>query len=194
MVEPALKQALFTYEEYLAVEAASPERHIYWDGEIYAMAGASVWHTTLETNLVGLLGTALKGGPCRPLVGNQRLRAPDSDRAVYADATVVCGPPVMHPQDRDALSNPTVIVEVLSKSTEAFDRGDKFTYYRSFPTLRVVVLVSQKAERVECYRRGERGVWSLHDLGADDVLDLPEVGASVALRDLYAGTEDLDLA
>ena len=181
MADPALKQDHFTYAEYLDIEAQSEERHIFWDGEIFAMAGGSLGHTRLESNLHGLLFIALGGRPCHPYTGNQRLRAPEGDRAVYTDAVVICGRRETHPDDADAVTNPVVVFEVLSKSTKAFDRGDKFAYYRTFPSLRAVVFVSQKTAHIERYSRDERGVWTLTDIGRDDTLDLPEIGVSLVV-------------
>lgn len=192
MGEPALKQERYTYQEYLEMAVDAQERLIFWDGEIFAMAGGTVSHATLETNLVGLLVSALRGKPCRPFVGNQRLRAPDSERAVFADALVVCGPVRTHPGDATAVTNPVIVFEVLSKSTEAFDRGDKFAYYRTFPTLRSVVFVSQKDKRVERYTRGPDDDWTLRDLGPDSVLDLSEIGVRLALQEIYEGVSLLD--
>ncbi len=194
MAQPAVKLPRYTYEEYLEMEDRAEERHIFWDGEIYAMAGASLKHVALETNLAGALWQRLRDRPCRALVGNQRLRALDSERTVYADASIVCGRIVLHPESSSALTNPTVIFEILSESTEAFDRGDKFAYYRSFESIRSVVLLSQKTRRVERYYRDERGVWSLEDLGPDDTLRLPEVEVSLPITQIYEGTEDLDAA
>lgn len=191
MALPALKQDRYTYEEYLEIEAGSDERHIFWDGEIFNMSGGSSTHVQLETNLIVLLGAALKGQPCRPRVGNQRIRALAGERAVYADATVFCGQYRPHPQDPGAMTNPTVVFEVLSKSTEAFDRGDKFAFYRTIPELRSFVLLSQKARRIERYYRDERGVWSLEELGPDDALTLPELGVSIPLSEIYEGTDEL---
>ena len=187
MGEPARKRDRFTYQDYLALEATSDQRHVFWDGEIFAMAGGSVKHDTLESNLHGLLFTALRGRPCRPYTGNRRLRALDSERAVFADVVVVCGPMSTHPEDATATSNPTVVFEVLSKSTEAFDRGDKFSYYRTFPTLRSVVFLSQRAVHVERYIRGEGDDWNLRDLGLTGVLDLPELGTRLSLAEIYDG-------
>ena len=153
------------------------------------MAGATIKHSSIETNLVALLWIALRGRPCRPIFSNQRLRALDNERAVYADGIVVCGRPVQHPDDDDAVTNPVGVFEVLSKSTEAFDRGDKFAWYRTFPTVRSVVLIAQKSVRVERYRRDDQGVRSLTDLGADGTLELPEIGVSLALAELYENTE-----
>ena len=187
MGAPSPGHERFTYQEYLDLEAASQERHIFWDGEIFAMAGATVKHYTVESNLHGLLFTALRGRSCRPYTGNRRLRAMDSERAVFADVVVVCGSMITHPEDATATTNPTIVFEVVSKSTEAFDRGDKFTYYRMFPSLRSVVFVSQKAMHVERYIRGEDGAWSLRDIGPEGVLELPEIGVRLALKDVYDG-------
>lgn len=185
MGEPALKRERFTYAEYLELEADSPARHIFWDGEVFAMAGGSIQHNTLESNVHGLLFAALRGQPCRPFTGNCRLRALNSERAVFADVVVVCGPVITHPADGTATTNPTVVVEVLSKSTEAFDRGDKFVYYRSFPTLRSVLFLSQREVRVERYVRGLDDDWRLRDLGPGGTLEIPEIGARLAVEQIY---------
>ena len=194
MAEPALKQTCLTYADYLDMQARSEERLMFWDGEIFAMAGGTIQHSTIQTNLVALLWTALRGQPCRPFVGDQKLRALDSERVVYADGTVVCGSPSPHPDDASALTNPVVVFEVLSKSTEAFDRGDKFVYYRSFPTARAIVFVAQRTQRAEVYHRDEHDVWRLHDVGPTDDLDLPEVGVRIPLSALYEGIDALDEA
>ena len=192
VAEPALKQTRRTYTEYLDMQARSEERLMFWDGEIFAMAGGTIQHGAIQTNLVALLWTALRGQPCRPFVGDQRLRALDSERVVYADGAVVCGPPVPHSDDATTLTNPVVVFEVLSKSTEAFDRGDKFVYYRGFPSMRSVVFIAQRTRRAEVYHRDEHGLWRLRDLGPTDELDLPEVGVRIPLSALYEGIDALD--
>lgn len=182
MAVGAPKQPHLTYAEYRAQEDASQEKHIYWDGEIFAMVGGSFTHCKLEQNLSGMLYVALRRQPCQPYTGNLRLRALDSDRAVYADAIVVCGQPEAHPDDPQAATNPTVVMEVLSDSTEVFDRGAKFAYYRTFPSLQSFVLLSQAAPRVEHYCREADGRWVIEDLGLDDTLHLPSVDAHLAVR------------
>ena len=189
MGEPALQQDRIPYEDYLAFEATAEERHMYWDGEVFAMAGASMTHTLLESNVHAHLFLALRGHPCAPFTGNQRLRALGTDRSVYPDCVVVCGKREAHPEDAQAATNPAVVVEVLSDSTEAFDRGDKFAYYRSFASLQELVFLSQKAVRVERYRRGADGDWTLRDLGPGEALELASVGVTVAVDDLYAGAD-----
>lgn len=189
MGEVALKQTRVSYQDYLAMEEVSQERHIYWDGEIFAMAGGSETHTLLETNVGALLFNALRGRPCRAHSPNRRLRPLDAERGVYADAVVICGRSQPHPEDAQATTNPVVIVEVLSDSTEAFDRGDKFALYRRFSTLRHVLFISQKARKVEVYTRSEGGVWELRDHQGGETLSLDAIDVKLAVDDLYEGTE-----
>lgn len=188
MAEAALKRETLTYEEYREIEDRSEERHIFWDGEMFAMSGASDDHNIIETNVVVSLQNALRGRPCRASTGNRRLRAPHSQKAVYADAVVICGGTVAHPGDKNAATNPVVIIEVLSDSTESFDRGDKFTYYRTFPSVRAVVFVSQKEVHVERYTRTEGGAWMLFDFGPGETLKLDEIGVSLTVDELYEGS------
>ena len=189
MGEPALKQETFSYDEYREMEDLSPERHIFWDGQIYAMSGASDDHNTIESNAHLVLGIALRGRPCRASTGNRRLRALHSEKAVYADAVVICGKSIQHPDDKNASTNPVVIVEVLSPdSTEGFDRGDKFAYYRTFPSVKVVVFVVQKEIAVERHVRGPGGAWTMHAFGVGETMSLDEIGVSVHVDELYEGT------
>ena len=186
MAEAALKQ--LTYDDYLAVEAASPERHVFWRGEIFAMAGGTVDHALIQANLSRALNRDMGDGPCVAIGSDLRLRHEVSEDAVYPDLQVICGPVLVHPEDKDAATNPTVVFEVLSPSTESFDRGDKRDYYMSFPTLRSVVLVFSKAMRVERYTRQDDGSWSLRVHRANDVVNLPEIGASLLVSALYQRT------
>lgn len=188
MAEPALKIQGMSYDEYLEVEERSEERHIFWDGEMFAMSGASDDHNIIEGNVHGLLFVALRGRPCRPSTGNRRLRALHSERAVYPDAVVICGRAEPHPGDRNAATNPVVVFEVLSDSTESFDRGDKFKYYRSFPTVEAVVFVSQKERRVERYTRGADGTWILRELRAGEELGLDALEIALPVDAIYEGS------
>lgn len=189
MSEPAGVAHLLSYAEYLELEGAAEERHIFWDGEIFATSGGSENHTALEANLVALLRDALRGAPCRAHTGNRRLRSLSrAERSVYPDAVVICGPSVPHPADHLASTNPSVVVEVLSDSTESFDRGKKFAYYRTFPTLRSVVLVSQHEVRVEHFHRPEGlDTWAITELGPGEALELPDIRATLPLDEIYEG-------
>ena len=159
-----------TIEEYLALERASEERHEYLDGQIYAMAGESPEHGDICANLVITIGSQLRGSPCRVWTKDTKVRSgplPKQRRAFkglfsYPDLVIVCGEPQFHDQYRDVLLNPTVIIEVLSPHTEAFDRGEKFRRYRMFnPSLSDYVVVAQDQPLIEHFVRHEHDQWLL---------------------------------
>jgi Uma2 family endonuclease len=192
----------FTVEEYLAFERASVERHEYLDGVIYAMAGSastqamageSEDHGTICMNLSISLGLQLRGTPCRAFSKDTKVRCgpyrPHTREGLYAypDLVVVCGPSQYHDQARDVLLNPTVIVEVLSPSTEAIDRGDKlYRYRRWLPTLTDYVLVAQDRPVIDYYHRGDDALWTLRTLeGLEARLHLEDLGCTIPLADVY---------
>jgi Uma2 family endonuclease len=193
----------FTEEEYLAIERASEERHEYIDGRIFAMAGESDQHGEICVNLTGNLHLQLKGKPCRARAQNTKVRSGPEPKASqppaqppegfysYPDALVVCGERKFHDKYRDVLLNPSVIIEVLSKSTEAFDRGEKFIRYRTWlPSLTDYILVSQDKPMIEHYRRQSDGEWVLSTLnGLDASLKIESIGCSLKLSDVYDGVQ-----
>lgn len=178
-----------TVTEYLVMERAATEKHVLWDGAVFAMAGASPRHNFLVAALLGALGRGLAGKPCKPFASDQRVRLPRTARYVYPDATVFCPPFELDPDDEMTLQNPRLVAEVLSTSTEAFDRGEKAIAYRTIPSLDDYLLLSQDVPRVEHYARESGDVWRLVTLGADDRLTIPSVGLDVAVAELYAGFE-----
>lgn len=180
---PPLKR---TYEEYLALEDASEEKHEFVDGEIRAMSEWTIEHGRLAANLVRELGNALAGKRCAVFSSDVRIRNTFARRTTYPDLSVVCGKREVAPDDRHALTNPVVIVEVLSDSTEGYDRGDKWVDYRRLPSLREYVLVSQKDRRIDVFRRKEDGHWDFFDVGPGGILELTSVGASVSVDAIYA--------
>lgn len=174
-----------TPREYLARERQAEIKHEFVLGEIFAMSGASPAHNRICFNLAGRISPALAGGPCQGYSSDQRVAVPGSVLYTYPDITVVCGEPEFDEYDPDTLVNPTLIVEVLSPSTEAWDRGGKFAHYRRLPSLREYVLIAQDRPRVECYlRRGEE--WILTEFsGMDAVLTLASVQSQVPLTEIY---------
>jgi len=199
---PPLQPYRFTVEEYLAFERASDERHEYLDGVIYAMAGSaspqamageSEDHGTICMNLSISLGSQLRGTPCRAFSKDTKVRCgpyrPHTREGFYAypDLVVVCGSSQYHDQGRDVLLNPTVIVEVLSPSTEAIDRGDKFHRYRRWlPTLTDYVLVAQDRPVIDHYHRTTAEQWALETLeGLDAHLRLDSINCMVPLAEVY---------
>lgn len=173
-----------SYADYLAAERDSDIKHEYLRGEVWAMAGGTVEHSRLQASVVGELRNALAGRPCNVFTSDLRIRVLETDRATYADALVICGKVEPAPGDDCAVTNPVVIIEVLSDSTEASDRGEKFAHYRRIPSLRDYVLVSQREPRIEVYHReGER--WVLTDALAGGVAELASIEAELRVDAVY---------
>ncbi|HUH04543.1 MAG TPA: Uma2 family endonuclease [Kofleriaceae bacterium] len=174
-----------TVEAYLALERSSPDRHEYIDGELFAMGGASHEHNRIVSNLIFELRGVLGEGPCYPLSNDMRVRAGQA-RCVYPDVVVVCGQPEL--EDSDILINPSLIIEVLSQTTEAYDRGAKFAFYRELASLKEYLLVSQREQRIEQFVRQPDGRWLLSEAIAGD-LPLPTVNAALSIAGAYHGID-----
>jgi Uma2 family endonuclease len=173
-------------EEYLEVERRAETKSEYLDGQIYAMSGASLAHNQIVANLLIALGPQLKGGPCRVLPSDMRVRVPETGLYTYPDVSVVCGDPRLEDAHEDILLNPTVVIEVLSDSTEVYDRGRKFEHYRRIESLAEYVLVSQSEPRIETYRRQGEREWLLTEArGMEESVELPSVRSTLHLRDVY---------
>jgi Uma2 family endonuclease len=149
-----LHEIHYTYADYLALEGSSNVKHEFLGGQIYAMAGGTPEHAALAASVIGLLFAQLRAGGCRAYDADLRVRT-RSGLATYPDVTVVCGPSERDESDPQAVTNPSLIVEVLSRSTEEYDAGDKFEHYKSLPSLKQYVLVSHRERSIE--------VWTLHD-------------------------------
>lgn len=182
MGQPAEKLRM-TPQEYLAFERASKERHEFVNGEIFAMSGGTWEHNLLSVNITRELGNALLERPCHVQGSDMKIKTASDYH--YADALVICGAPVFEDQTRDVVINPKVIVEVLSDSTERYDRGDKFTSYRTLESLQDYVLVSQKSVLVEHFRRLPDGNWLYSALGPGDRLLLESVGCEIPIDRIY---------
>ncbi len=161
-----------TYEQYLDAEHASVVKHEYLRGEVYAMAGGTPTHAALAMAIGAALANALAGRQCRVFGSDLRVRVEATDLSTYPDVTVICGRLQTADGDEDAATNPILIVEVLSDSTEAYDRGEKFAHYRRLPSLREYILVSQHERRLEAYARNSEGAWVLAEAGATERLAL----------------------
>jgi Uma2 family endonuclease len=172
-------------QDYLAFERAAEERHEYADGEIFAMSGGSWEHSLIASNINRELGTALLERRCAVHGSDMRVHIPSTGRYTYADVLVVCDRPVFTDEARDTLENPVVIVEVLSDSTERYDRGDKFEQYQTVASLRDYVLVSQKKARIEHFRKQADGTWVLRVAGPGDRIVLESVGCELLVDRAY---------
>ena len=180
----------FTPEEYLRRERDSADKHEFYRGEVFAMAGGSARHSLITANVIRELGNRLKGSPCRVYDSNLRIRIPRTTLYTYPDASVVCRPEEFDPLDPkgETILNPTVLVEVLSPSTEAYDRGTKFENYQQIDALREYALVSQLAPRVETYLRQPDGTWLYSAAtGLEASAGLAALKVQVELAELYAG-------
>lgn len=175
-----------TPEEYLAIERAAEYKNEYVNGEIFAMTGASRKHNLIAGNIFGELREQLKGKPCEVYPGEMRVKAPAARSYVYPDVVVVCGEPQFEDGYLDTLLNPTLVVEVLSKSTEPYNRLAKSAYYRTIESLTDYLLVAQEEYRVEQYVKQADGRWLLSDVRSlENAIELEGIGCSLALRDLY---------
>ena len=183
MAEPAVNRA--TYAEYLALEASSEIRHEYVAGLIVAMAGGSIEHGRLIAQIQYLLRTALVGRPCVVLASDVRVRIRAADRTTYPDIVVVCDEIKRDPDDPAAIVNPTAIIEVLSDSTAAFDREEKSADYRRLTSLREHVLVSQREQRVEVFRRSGPRRWTLEELITGERVALSSLEIELEIQDIY---------
>lgn len=174
-------------EEYLAFERASEEKHGLVEGTIVAMSGASMTHNRVVLDTATLLAQSLRGGPCEPFAGDMRVKVEALDQYTYPDVVVVCGEPELEDEHFDTLTNPVVIVEVLSPSTERHDRGAKARGYREIPSLQALVLLAQDEPFAEVYERHGDGFWRFHDVqGLDAVLELPAIDARLPMAEIYA--------
>ena len=170
--------------DYLAWERTQPAKHEYHLGEVFAMAGGSPRHNFLSGGMIAELRSALRGKGCHVLTSDQRIAAEQDRRYVYADSVVVCGPMKTEPGSSDVLANPRIIVEVLSRSTETYDRGDKWEAYQRLDSLSDYLLVAQASVRVEHYQREADGSWRYRVLHAGDTVTLAN-GATVAIDAVY---------
>lgn len=175
-----------TPEEYLAAERKSEYKSEYIDGEVVAMTGASRRHNLIAFNITGEIGQQLKGRPCEGYASRMRVRVPSARVYTYPDVVVVCGEPQFEDGHVDTLLNPTLIVEVLSESTERYDRGKKFGFYRTIESLAEYLLVAQDEYRIEQYARQQDGRWLLSEYGSlDETVELTSIQCRLALREVY---------
>jgi Uma2 family endonuclease len=182
----AVPQTYLSPEDYLAIERQAEFRSEYFDGEMFAMSGASEAHNIISVNLIAELRTRLRGGGCQVFASDMRVRVTATGLYTYPDIAVVCGERLFDDSENDTLLNPTLIIEVLSPPTEAYDRGRKFDHYASISSLQEYVLVSQDQPAVQQYERLPDGSWRyLSTSGLDASVNLASVRVSFSLTDIY---------
>ncbi len=179
-----------TPEEYLALERKAGIRSEYLDGDMVAMSGGTREHNLIVGNIVRELGIQLKDRPCEIYPSVMRVKVSATGLYTYPDITMVCGDPQFEDARRDTLLNPVLIVEVLSESTESYDRGAKFAHYRKVPSVIEYVLVSQRQYSIEQYARQSNGPWLRSEVrGTKGKLDLPSIQCSIELAEIYERVE-----
>jgi Uma2 family endonuclease len=193
-----LEQRRYTLDEYFRLSEESEEKLEYWDGfiiplgQMLAMAGGVYEHSLITANAARAISKRIEGGPCSVLSSDLPLRAPGSTRYMYPDASVICGPPQFDPRDKKRLTatNPRVVIEVLSSSTEAFDRGEKFRQYMQMESLEEYMLVSQVEPRVESFFRQEDGTWLFTPVqGLDATLKVRCLNLEIPVIEIYRDVE-----
>ena len=176
-----------TEVEYLAFEETSDIRHEFYQGEIFDMAGGSIEHNTIVTNTASELHQVLKGKRCRVFTTDLRIKVKANSLFTYPDITIVCDEPKRYERRTDTITNPTVIVEVLSPSTANYDRGEKFELYRDIPTLKEYILIYANRIRIERFVRTEINKWLLTDYKTrEEMLYIESIGESIPLEEIYS--------
>jgi Uma2 family endonuclease len=180
-----LARKTFTESEYLELERKADFKSEYYNGEIFAMAGASLIHNEIVANLISIFNQFLKDKPCKVYPSDLRLRIEKSGLYTYPDITIVCGKTELLDNKFDTLKNPTVLIEVLSDSTEKYDRGQKFSFYREIPSLKEYILVSSKTMKIEKFKRLEDGNYLYIESNEHQPFPIDSIDMNLNLEDVY---------
>lgn len=175
----------YTYAQYLEALARADLKLEYLDGDIFAMAGGTATHALLGSRVIQAIGKRLPAG-CEAFTSDLKLRIDATDLSTYPDASVICGPPVPSVIDWNSATNPSLLIEVTSASTEAYDRGAKLAHYQHLPSLRAVLFVSHRSPRITVVRR-DGPAWSTTDHGSGDVVKLADPELALPVDEIYAG-------
>lgn len=176
----------YSFAEYIAHENTSNTKHEYLEGQIFAMAGGTPEHSALIASLTAHLSAEVRGGPCRVHTTELRVRVAETGLATYPDVSVLCGPWERDPEDRHTLRNLIVVVEVLSPSTEAYDRGEKLAHYKRIPSLRACLLVAHDREEIEIwYRADAEASWSRRLAGPGERIEIEAIASTLSVDHVY---------
>jgi Uma2 family endonuclease len=190
--EPAVaygKQKI-SIEKYLEMENASPEKHEYYKGEVFAMSGAKVVHVKICDNILSSLKIKLKGKSCQPFGSDLRIHVEANTLFTYPDISITCGDIITLNNDDYNVLNPSVLIEVLSSSTKNYDRGEKFKLYRDIPTLKEYILVDSETVNIEVFRLNANNHWELEEYNKDnESFEIQTINASLLLSEIYEGTK-----
>lgn len=186
--EPAVKYNYVSQEDYLEAERKALEKHEYYQGEIFAVSGPSVRHNKIQSNTIGELYLKLKGKNCQPYGSDLRIHIPENTFYTYPDISIFCTPPDLTDEHFDTATNPTVIIEILSKSTRNYDRVSKFNLYRNIKSLHTYILNDSLSYSIELHSRNNDNTWQLQDLKSlDAAMVLKTLQIEILLKDIYEG-------
>ena len=179
----------FTIAEYLEFEKESEQKHEFYQGEIFAMAGAGARHNVIFSNLFVAIGIALKGKSCKPYGSDLRIHVAQNSLFTYPDISIICGEIVPSVEDKDTATLPSVLIEILSPSTHNYDRGGKFKLYRDIPTLKEYVLIESESIRIESFRLNPHNQWELEEYKSlTETFQMPCMNISIPVIDIYERT------
>lgn len=182
----AAQEKVYTEEDYLVLEESAQEKHEYYNGKIITMPGGTLNHNLIAANVLLSIKLALRqlNKKCLVLGSDMKIRISEENLFVYPDAVVICNQPIFYKDRKDVIINPLVIIEVLSKSTEAYDRGTKFDYYRTLPSFQEYVLLSQNKPRASVYHRESVDTWRIINV-KEGAIHLQSIGCDILLEDIY---------
>ncbi len=188
--EAAYRKTIYTAAEYLAMEKESDTKHEFFQGEIFAMAGAGGKHNVISKNVLGELYISLKGKRCQPYGSDLRIHIPQNTLYTYPDISIFCGDFISSQEDDDTVILPTVLIEILSPSTKNYDRGGKFKLYRDIPSLKEYILIDSESVNIEVFRINTGGHWELEEYKTlEATLLIEALSISINIGDIYMGTK-----
>ncbi len=178
-----------TLEEYLEWELDAPQKHEYYRGEVFAMAGTGARHNVIAKNLMIDIGTQLKGKQCQPYGSDLRIHIPENTLFTYPDISIICRD-IVEEAPNDYAVEPTVLIEILSPSTKSYDRGEKFRLYRDIPSLKAYILIDSESIAIEAFHINASGHWELEEYKSlNETLSIPVLQIALPLHDIYEGTK-----
>lgn len=179
-----------TMEEYLQFERESVQKHEFYNGEVFSMAGAGRRHNKIFSNIFTAVGISLKGKSCQPYGSDMRIHIPENSLFTYPDISIICGDILLSDEDQDTAIQPIVLIEILSPSTKDYDRGGKFKLYRDIPTLKEFILIDSESINVEAFRINANTHWELEEYKTiSETLRIPSVEIAIPLSEIYEGTK-----
>lgn len=181
----AAPQRRFTIDDFVELEAYANVKHEYLAGQIWATAGGTPEHGTWSANVIALLATHLRGKPCRVQTSDVRVRVTATGLDTYPDVSVICGPAERDREDRNAIINPALLVEVTSPGTADYDRGDKLEHYKQIPALKEVVFVAHDSRRVDVVTRMPDGEWKVRSAAPGETVELESIAFPLVVDDVY---------